>query len=158
MKPTASQLVTNLVIATDRRVYHVELRSLDATYMASVSWTYPKEELAFRTAAVKSRAPGRAAAADGIRPEALHFGYRILGDQPPWQPVRAFDDGRRVFIQFPPGTAEAPPLFLIGPEGEVALVNYRVSSRRSWTNTAPGSNPNQPSGLTTTGRANGSVI
>ena len=31
-----------------------------------------------------------------------------------------------VFIQFPPGTAEAPPLFLIGPEGEVALVNYRV--------------------------------
>ena len=126
VKPTASKLVTNLVIATDRRVYHVELRSLDATYMASVSWTYPEEELAFRTAAVQSRAPGRAAAADGIRPEALHFGYRILGDQPPWRPVRAFDDGRRVFIQFPPGTAEAPPLFLIGPEGEVALVNYRV--------------------------------
>ena len=126
VKPTASKLVTNLVIATDRRVYHVELRSLDATYMASVSWTYPEEELAFRTAAVQSRGPGRAAAADGIRPEALHFGYRIQGDQPPWRPVRAFDDGRRVFIQFPPGTAEAPPLFLIGPEGEVALVNYRV--------------------------------
>ena len=126
MKPTASKLVTNLVIATDRRVYHVELQSLDATYMASVSWTYPEEELAFRTAAVTSQRQGRAAAADGIRPEALHFGYQILGDQPPWRPVRAFDDGRRVFIQFPLGTAEAPPLFLIGPEGEVALVNYRV--------------------------------
>ncbi len=126
VKPTAAKLVTNLVIATDRRVYHVELQSLDAAYMASVSWTYPEEELAFRRSVVAGQHAEARLAADGIRPEELHFRYRILGDRPAWRPVRAFDDGQRVFIQFPPGTTEAPPLFLVGPEGEVALVNYRV--------------------------------
>jgi hypothetical protein len=38
-------LVTNLVINTDRRTYHLELRSTPETYMASVSWTYPQDAL-----------------------------------------------------------------------------------------------------------------
>src|SRR3546814_9747705 len=33
------------VINTDRRTYHVELRATAASYMASVSWTYPADEL-----------------------------------------------------------------------------------------------------------------
>ena len=39
-----------------------------------------------------------------------------------------FDDGAKVYIQFPSGLAqsEAPPLFVIGPDGKPALVNYRV--------------------------------
>ncbi len=125
VKPIAAGLVTNLIVATDRRVYHVELRSLDATYMASVSWTYPEEALAYRKAAAPDPAAGPVAVV-GLRPDELQFGYRILGDRPAWRPVRVFDDGRRVFVQLPPETAVAPPLFLIGPEQEVELVNYRV--------------------------------
>ena len=39
-----------------------------------------------------------------------------------------FDDGAKVYIRFPSGLAqgEAPPLFVIGPDGKAALVNYRV--------------------------------
>src|SRR3546814_5256116 len=33
------------IINTDRRTYHVELRATAAAYMASVSWTYPADEL-----------------------------------------------------------------------------------------------------------------
>ncbi|WP_163602773.1 TrbG/VirB9 family P-type conjugative transfer protein, partial [Klebsiella pneumoniae] len=40
VKPTRPDLSTNLVINTDRRTYHLELRAGAATYMASVSWTY----------------------------------------------------------------------------------------------------------------------
>ena len=38
------------------------------------------------------------------------------------------DDGRKVYIEFSAGIAqgEVPPLFVIGPEGEAELVNYRV--------------------------------
>ena len=36
VKPTRPDLVTNLVINTDRRTYHLELRSAEKTYMASV--------------------------------------------------------------------------------------------------------------------------
>jgi hypothetical protein len=41
IKPTRPELVTNLVIDTDRRTYHLELRSDAKTYMAAVSWIYP---------------------------------------------------------------------------------------------------------------------
>ncbi len=45
VKPTAPGLTTNLVIDTDRRTYHLELRSTPATYMASISWQYPQDDL-----------------------------------------------------------------------------------------------------------------
>jgi type IV secretion system protein TrbG len=41
VKPTRPDLVSNLVINTDRRTYLLELRSAEKTYMASVSWQYP---------------------------------------------------------------------------------------------------------------------
>ena len=45
--------------------------------------------------------------------------------------MRAFDDGAKTYIEFPPnlGTAEAPPLFVIGGSGQAQLVNYRVKGR-----------------------------
>jgi type IV secretion system protein TrbG len=52
-----------------------------------------------------------------------------LNDNPRWRPLRAFDDGRRVYIEFPRGIAqgEMPPLFIVGPQGKTSeLVNYRV--------------------------------
>jgi type IV secretion system protein VirB9 len=127
VKPIGADLETNLIITTDRRTYHLEMRSSQSTYMASVSWTYPTSEL---LALKKQRAEIEAATAvadAGINIEQLRFRYRIEGDAP-WKPVRVFDDGAKVYIQFPSGLAqsEAPPLFVIGPDGKPALVNYRV--------------------------------
>lgn len=45
VKPTRPELMTNLVINTDRRTYHMELRSTEKSYMASVSWQYPQDQL-----------------------------------------------------------------------------------------------------------------
>ena len=58
----------------------------------------------------------------------LNFRYRITGDRAPWRPRRVFDDGRQVFIEFPRGISqgEMPPLFVIGPECDGQLVNYRI--------------------------------
>ena len=66
--------------------------------------------------------------ATGVNIGALNFRYSIEGDNPPWRPVRAFDDGRQVFIEFPRGIGqgEMPPLWVIGPAGGGELVNYRV--------------------------------
>jgi len=128
VKPVGADLETNLVITTDRRTYHLEMRSSQATYMASVSWTYPGSEL---VSLKKSRAETDAATTAvpevGVKLNELRFRYRIEGDAP-WKPTQVFDDGAKVYIQFPPGLAqsEAPPLFVIGPDGKPALVNYRV--------------------------------
>ena len=127
VKPTRADLTTNLVINTDRRTYHLELRSAEKTYMASVSWAYPADQLiALRGQNIE--ADISAPVASGVDIEALNFRYRIEGDSPPWRPLRAFDDGRQVFIEFPAGIAqgEMPPLWVIGAEGGAELVNYRV--------------------------------
>jgi type IV secretion system protein TrbG len=130
VKPTRADLATNLIINTDRRTYHLELRATPATYMASVSWTYPQDELI----AVRGRnamATINAPVAAGIDLAALNFNYAISGDKPSWRPLRAYDDGIRVFVEFPQNIAQGdmPPLFVIGPGGEGELVNYRVSGR-----------------------------
>jgi type IV secretion system protein VirB9 len=129
VKPTAVGLRTNLLITTDRRVYHVQLESTARTAMASISWTYPEGALLV----VRGPTPTDAGSpnATSIAVDTLNFGYRIEGDDPPWRPVRAFDDGSQVFIEFPAGLAqgEAPPLFVLGAGGRTELVNYRVRGR-----------------------------
>ena len=127
VKPTRPDLVTNLVINTDRRTYLLELRSAEKTYMASVSWQYPQDQLiALRrqNSAAEATSPINV----GIDIAKLRFRYQIEGDNPPWRPLSAFDDGAKVYIEMPRGIAqgEAPPLFVVGPEGDGQLVNYRV--------------------------------
>ena len=127
VKPTRADLISNLVINTDRRTYHLELHSDEKTYMASVSWDYAQDQLiALRqqNAAAEAVTP----VATGVDINALNFRYRIEGDSPAWRPLRAFDDGRQVFIEFPSGISqgELPPLWVIGAEGDGQLVNYRV--------------------------------
>jgi len=127
VKPTRPDLSTNLVINTDRRTYHLELRSDEKTYMASVSWAYPQDQLiALRQQDMAADAA--APIATGVDIDALNFRYRIEGDNTAWRPLRAFDDGRQVFIEFPSGIGqgEMPPLWVIGADGGAELVNYRV--------------------------------
>nr|WP_228735196.1 P-type conjugative transfer protein TrbG [Xanthomonas euvesicatoria] len=129
VKPIRSGLKTNLVITTSRRTYLLELSSTEKAWMASVSWDYPKD----RMLALQRQAQAASAAAPvdtGLSLEKIRFRYAISGSNPPWQPLRAFDDGEKVYIQFPPGIAqgELPPLFVIGAKGDGQLVNYRFHS------------------------------
>jgi type IV secretion system protein TrbG len=130
VKPYAAGLKTNLVITTDRRVYRLQLASTEATAMAAIAWTYPQDELL----ALKRNRDATAAAkpvSEGVAIERLNFNYRISGDRPGWRPLRAFDDGRQTWIEFPASIAvgETPPLFVLGRGNEAQLVNYRVAGR-----------------------------
>jgi type IV secretion system protein TrbG len=127
LKPTQAGLTTNLVINTDRRTYHLELRSAEKTYMAAVSFAYPQDQL------IALRAQNQTAETlepieAGIDVSTLAFRYAVEGDNPPWRPLRAFDDGKQVFIEFPTGIAQGqmPPLWVVGTRGDGELVNYRV--------------------------------
>lgn len=152
VKPIKSGLTTNLFITTSKRVYHAELTSYRETYMAAVSWRYPRQGLVSLSktrvssnqtqvqtqaqALVKPPLPLNAKSVtnvglSGLSVDALKFRYEIDGDNPHWRPLRAFDDGRKVYIQFPAriDQGEAPPLFVISRDGETQLVNYRVKGR-----------------------------
>ncbi len=120
VKPTRPAIETNLVVNTDRRTYLIELRANEQPYMPSVAWFYPES----RTTSA------RAALAAPVLPEMAQRRYRyaIGGDSPPWRPLNAYDDGRKVYIEFSRGIVqgELPPLFIIGSDGKPEIVNYRA--------------------------------
>lgn len=95
--------------------------------MAAISWTYPQGAL---TALQRQNMEAEAVApvASNVALENIHFRYAISGDDPPWRPLRAFDDGHKVYIEFPRriDQGEAPPLFVVGADGGNELVNYRM--------------------------------
>jgi P-type conjugative transfer protein TrbG len=134
VKPTRPDLTTNLIVNTDRRSYLAELRATPTTYMASVSWDYPEDDL-IALHRQDSDADDAAPVDAGLDLNALNFRYAIQpvkGGTPPWLPSRAFDDGHKVYIAFPSGIGqgELPPLFVLGADGGPELVNYRV--RQNW--------------------------
>lgn len=130
VKPFNAGLITNLVITTDRRTYHLRLASTARTPMAAISWTYPQDELlALKRQAEAARSATPVAA--GLDVDQLRFDYALSGDRPAWRPLRAFDDGQKTYIEFPSGLSqgEAPPLFVLGADGKAELANYRVRER-----------------------------
>ncbi len=129
LKPLERGLETNLVLTTDRRVYLIELRSGSADgFNAAVAWDAgaiaqaPTPE-AFDT--VPTRIPDPVAL-PAREPDGR---YRIepQGRKPRWTPTAVFNDGLRTFITFDPDLQvdEAPVLFILAPDGERQMVNYR---------------------------------
>ncbi|TIY00229.1 MAG: P-type conjugative transfer protein TrbG, partial [Mesorhizobium sp.] len=119
VKPFAPGLKTNLVVTTDRRSYHLQLESTEKTAMAAISWTYSEDQiiaLRRRNAEAEAATP----VASNVALDDIRFRYSITGDTPPWRPVRAFDDGHKVYIEFPRriDQGEAPPLFVVGAKGD----------------------------------------
>ncbi|KRQ98869.1 conjugal transfer protein TrbG [Bradyrhizobium valentinum] len=120
VKPTRPAIETNLVVNTDRRTYLIELRSREKLYMPSVAWFYSEDRSSrSRTLPLTPLIPEM---------DQRRYRYVIEGDNPPWRPVNAYDDGRKVYIEFSPGIGqgEMPPLFVVGQDGKPELVNYRV--------------------------------
>jgi P-type conjugative transfer protein TrbG len=120
VKPTRPGIETNLVVNTDRRTYLIELRSREKPYMPSVAWFYPEDRtVRARTFALTPVIP---------KVTDRRYRYVIEGDNPPWRPLNAYDDGRKIYVEFSAGIAqgEMPPLFVIGPDGKTEIVNYRA--------------------------------
>jgi len=130
LKPLERGLETNLVLTTNRRVYLIDLKSGAAdAFNAAVAWD--------AEALLAGQAPGDAVESATValaEPVAMPQGeldarYRIdpRGRRPHWTPTSVFNDGLRTFITFDPDLQvdEAPVLFVIAPDGEAQMVNYR---------------------------------
>lgn len=125
LKPLERGLETNLVLTTDRRVYLLDLKSGAAdAFNAAVAWDDAGQ-------AGKVAEPETPARVDPVAtPQGpLDARYRIepLGRRARWTPTSVFNDGRRTFIAFSTDLQvdEAPVLFVLAPDGEAQMVNYR---------------------------------
>ena len=140
IKPMDVGLETSLIVTTNRRAYHLRLRSHRSEYMPQVSFTYPEEAQAKWDAIQRREKQERT---DNTLPATgeylgdLSFDYELSGSAS-WKPVRVYNDGRKTIIEMP-GTmqqTEAPTLLVVRKEGglftddETVLVNYRVQGNR----------------------------
>ncbi|MGD0461660.1 MAG: P-type conjugative transfer protein TrbG [Tepidisphaeraceae bacterium] len=138
IKPRKAGLQTNLLITTDQRMYTLDLTSIGSgIYHTMIAWNYPFGDVVMiRNQVAAQQAVAQATVATGLDLSTANFNYLILRQPdtptPPWCPFRAFDDGQKTYIQFPPKVTvtEAPPLFVLGRNGDAQLVNYRV--RGDW--------------------------
>jgi type IV secretion system protein VirB9 len=132
VKPSAHRLTTSMIIITDRRVYHLLLKSFTDRYMVMVKWRYPNKMPFFvKTGAMREardRINGIQAEFTAADPAMLSFDYRMthsLFRKPLWLPRRVYDDGARTYIQLDERMlhSESPVLF----NGRDERVNYRVN-------------------------------
>ncbi|GMO25822.1 MAG: hypothetical protein Ta2B_05600 [Termitinemataceae bacterium] len=135
IKPKTDNLSATLIINTDRRVYHLLLRSYKEVYMPIVKWNYKLEEPTNTMSDLfkkyqPSGASAQAAAEDsgGVDPRFLSFDYIIrypLFRKPKWLPRLVFDDGKKTYIVFNKRVLqqELPGVF----ENEKDIINYRVN-------------------------------
>ncbi len=133
VKPRDCDITTNLVLATDRRLYDLTLdappcrgRSTNPQqpYVRHVRFYYPDE-----TIAQWAKPPGPASVRIAPDVLSLNFAYRVKKDRRfPWKPAQVFDDGARVYIKLPEEArhAEAPVLFVLEADGSKVLINYSV--------------------------------
>ena len=124
VKPSEADLVSSMVVTTSRRTYHIQLKSHQTQYMARVGFEYPAD-VSTKIADVNARLEAGAtqSAANGK----LDFSYSISG-RAAWRPKRAYSDGAKTWIQFPPSIAgqDAPVLFVVSG-GQNRIVNYRMT-------------------------------
>lgn len=140
LKPMDVGLETSLIVTTNRRSYHLKLRSHRTAYMPQVAFTYPEEALA-QWEALKTRAgverQEKTLPQTGEYLGDLSFDYEIDGSVA-WKPVRVYNDGRKTIIEMPQAMqqTESPSLLVVRKDGglftddETVIVNYRVQGNR----------------------------
>ena len=163
IKPLDTELRTTMFIATNRRAYMIELVSDDTDAMSKVGFLYPNSAGGARAGdgdrrrATDARGtprgdvallpppdPAREGPAVVVRDTApvgdevvagnLDFGYRIGSADVPWRPIRAYDDGRRTFIDLDRdrvASAELPVLLVNDTDRRGGMINYRYDTERA---------------------------
>jgi len=132
-------LDTSLVVTTDRRTYHLRLRSARKDFMPYVSFIYPEEAQAqWNAIRIKEveELRNNTMPVTGEYLGLLHFNYCITGNVR-WKPIRVFNDGVKTIIEMPKAMqqTEAPTLLVLRHGGlfkktETVMVNYRVQNNR----------------------------
>lgn len=147
IKPLDVGLETSLIVTTDRRIYHMRLRSHRTRYMPQVAFIYTDGiGLGKRKAppvGKEGRSGGRQEKVTAAAPlppvppapteylSNINFDYRVSGTAG-WKPLRVYNDGKRTFIHMPTAAlmsvTDAPSLLVVGAGGDsnAAPVSYRV--------------------------------
>lgn len=135
VKALETNMSTSLVIATNRRTYHMLLKSYRKQYMPKVSFIYPNDLLnkwISQRDIREKQYEKKLLKGSQENIETLDFDYKMSG-RGKWTPTRVYNDGVRTIIQMPEKmiNGEAPSLLVLRSKtNEEVLVNYRIHKDR----------------------------
>ena len=140
VRPKQVGLETSMVVTTDRRTYHIRLRSHRTEYMPRVKFFYIEDAInkwqAIKTASAREREAATIPETNEYLGD-LDFAYTVTG-KAQWKPVRVYNDGMKTILEMP-GTLhqqDAPTLLVVRKDGRLlkksdqVLVNYRLQRGR----------------------------
>ncbi len=140
IKPMDVGLETSLAVTTNRRTYHLDLRSHRTKYMPYVAFSYPETAMA-KWEAIKQKETKerelKTIPSTGEYLGNLNFDYHVSGSAK-WMPVRVYNDGRKTIIEMPRSItqADAPALLVLRKDETffkdeaTTIVNYRVQNKK----------------------------
>ena len=144
VKPTSSDLTTNLLLSTDRRIYELTLdappsseesftKNPQARYTRHIKFYYPDDMV--KTLRRREGEAMRANQAllpmgEDFRLENLNFNYKVMrGKGFPFVPEQVFDDGAHTYVKLPAAAKnDVAPVLFIYEGGERQVLNYAVRS------------------------------
>lgn len=140
VKPKDVDIETNLIVRTDRRIYHIELVSRsDGEYINQVAFYYPNEiQDTWRDEELKDTEEKTQVSAQKEVAECAadidHFdaSYEIKGGTNTTKPKLVYNNGVKTCILMPDEAKgwEAAAFVIIGKDDKKQLTNYRV--KKQW--------------------------
>ena len=141
LKPSEEGLETTLIVNTDKRIYHLIIKSFKDTFMLAVMWRYPGFGLPYDFISPEAKKQASDAqdgqqgtnqvanisSGYGIDPAFMSTDYTVSypkGNPPEWLPTLVVDDGSKTYVILPETVIhhELPAVF--GENGEI--INFRV--------------------------------
>lgn len=134
IRPYDVNLETSVVVLTNRRTYHLQLKSDASRYMPRVTFTYPEEAERKRELSIAKELTTRQR---GLLPQTneylgdLDFKYKIEG-QTQLKPLRVYNDHLKTTIELPPIAAGNIPTLVVTEAGKNygKAVSYTTSGDR----------------------------
>lgn len=131
VKPLSIGIDTNVVIATNKRTYNIDLKSNKSSTYEGIRFIYPKKVIAAveKTIVDKEKHQQLNTLKTGEYLGDLDFQYKISGDKE-YFPVRVFNDGLKTIIEMNDDTQSLPTLLIQDEISNEGVTNYRYINNR----------------------------
>ena len=116
-------MLTNIIIVTDRHMYFLNIQLSDERYNPLVEWRYPNEAKIIREAQERNTT---VIGTDDLTK--LNYGYNWNRNSV-LSPMQVFDNGEHTFIVLKDRTKEIPAIYVKGVDGHISFVTPKINGK-----------------------------
>ena len=116
-------MLTNIIIVTDRHMYFLNIQLSDEKYNPLVEWRYPNEARIIREAQERNTT---VIGTDDLTK--LNYGYNWNRNSV-LSPMQVFDNGEHTFIVLKDRTKEMPAIYVKGVDGQISFVTPKINGK-----------------------------